>query len=345
MPNQSLKSVAINWKMLSLVQFSLAILVILLHAGRIFPQDSLHFIQKSLFSRVAVPFFAISSSFFYQYQLAQGYCRLKDLILSLRKTYLFWSLIFLPFALVYLAQKSIPLDQVPLALLIALFYTGTCYHLWYIPAFLTGYSLIHFFRRFLSLKTCLFISLILYSFGLLETYSAYTAGTLIGHFYQTYQHIFWTARNGIFYMPVFVCLGELAYQFHLKKLKYSQLKTGLCLSLLTFALEGWIVFRHQGIDKNFFLGLLPLSLFLFTWTIQTPLLSSKNDQTLRVLKSLSRYYYFIHPIFIEIGFLCFPSNHRQDWQQGIKVFVLTLILTHVVSWRMVKYLSKKTLDS
>ncbi|MET3558489.1 hypothetical protein ABID29_001614 [Streptococcus rupicaprae] len=341
MPKDSPQSLSINWNMLCLIQFCLAILVILLHAGRVFPQDSLHFIQKSLFSRTAVPFFAISSNFFYQHQLVQGHTPLKHLIFSLGKTYLFWSLLFLPFALIYLAHKAIPLSQIPLALLVALFYTGTCYHLCYIPAFLTGYSLIHFFRKFLTLKTCLLISIILYCFGLLETYSAYTAGSRIGDLYQAYRNIFWTARNGIFYMPVFICLGELAYSFYFKKENSYPLKTGLILSILAFALEGWIIFQNQGIDKNFFLALLPLSFFLFSWTIQTPLLKQKNYQTLRLLKPLSRYYYFIHPLFIEMGFLLFPSPHRQDWQEGIKVFILTLILTQVFAWITVTYQSKK----
>lgn len=54
----------LNTSLLTLVQFIGAILVITLHCRRLFEADQLHFIQKSIFSRMVVPYFMVTASFF-----------------------------------------------------------------------------------------------------------------------------------------------------------------------------------------------------------------------------------------------------------------------------------------
>lgn len=325
---------SINWNFLSLVQYLLAILVICLHAGRIFPQDDLHFIQKSLFSRLAVPFFLVSSSFLWAYQMDQQKKSLRQLQGSFIKTYLFWSAIFIPYLLFYLYQQKISLPYWPVAGLIALFYSGSCYHLWYMSAYFWGYQLMTWFQKRWGFILSLGLALILYLFGLLETYSAYTQESLLGQVYARYQEIFWTARNGLFYAPIFIGLGQLAYR-HYQKTYLKQSGLYLIFSLLLFGLEGYLIFIKQGIDKNFFLSLLPVTYFFFHWIIKNPFLKNSN-LSFQQLKRLSRYYYFIHPIFIELGFLFFPSKNRQDWDKGLLVLSFCLICTHLVSLFIIK---------
>ncbi|WNO77726.1 hypothetical protein RMQ61_07445 [Streptococcus suis] len=61
MPN---KPKPLNTSLLSLFQFLGAVLVIALHCRRLFEADQLHFIQKSIFSRMVVPYFMVTASFF-----------------------------------------------------------------------------------------------------------------------------------------------------------------------------------------------------------------------------------------------------------------------------------------
>ena len=56
----------VNYALLSLFQYIAAILVILVHCQRLFEHEALHFIQKSMFGRMAVPFFLISSAYFFR---------------------------------------------------------------------------------------------------------------------------------------------------------------------------------------------------------------------------------------------------------------------------------------
>lgn len=70
-------SVKINYSMLCLLQYSFAILVILLHGRRIFAPEPLHFIQKRLFSRMVVPFFIASSRFLLTERLTHQTTNLK----------------------------------------------------------------------------------------------------------------------------------------------------------------------------------------------------------------------------------------------------------------------------
>lgn len=49
---------SVNYAMLSLFQYVASILVVLVHCQRLFPNEILHFTQKSMFGRMAVPFFS-----------------------------------------------------------------------------------------------------------------------------------------------------------------------------------------------------------------------------------------------------------------------------------------------
>ncbi|MGT2784208.1 acyltransferase family protein [Streptococcus merionis] len=317
----------VNTNLLSLCQFMLAILVIALHCQRIFENDSLHFIQKSLFSRLAVPFFMLSTGFFLAKAQKEGRS-LKQWAAKFGKTYLFWSVFYLPYALSYFAQTQLSISFFPAGLLVALLYTGTCYHLWYLAAVLEGVCLLSFLEKYLNSKIVFLICLSLYSFGLLETYFAYLDDSGLGVLYQNYQKIFYTARNALFFAPIFLYLGAWTYHHYRHPILVKRLKTKLSLSLLAFIGEGWLIFQNQGIDKNFFLSLIPVTLLLFNWAIRSSLFREKAWQK---LKAYSVYYFFLHPIFVEISFAWLNTKDWPIWTKGQLAFVIALILTHALS--------------
>ena len=61
----------VNYALLSLFQYIASILVILVHCQRLFEHEALHFVQKSMFGRMAVPFFLISSAYFFRVRWKQ----------------------------------------------------------------------------------------------------------------------------------------------------------------------------------------------------------------------------------------------------------------------------------
>lgn len=318
----------INYQMVSLVQFILAILVIMLHSSRIFQYDVYHFIQKSIFSRMAVPFFIVCSSFFIREKALQDTNYQKRYIKKYIKTYLFWSAIFIPYGLSYFLSLTLSPILIPLGLLIAIFYTGICYHLWYIPSFLTGSYLVDTVLKKINFKYVILLSLILFSIGSIETYSAFLKNTRLLSIYSNYTSIFFTSRNGLFFTPIFVCIGYILYDYreHYMYNQYYSFK--LFIAFLFLCLEGLIIFPNQGFDKNFLFMLIPFSMFLFNWSIRTEIFRNKSFYK---LKQLSTLYFFIHPIFIELFSISPIAFKLHTPYFGLIKFMFTLINTHLLS--------------
>ena len=296
----------VNYAMLSLFQYMASILGILVHCQRLFENEVLHFTQKSMFGRMAVPFFLISSAFMLKSSLAKKQ-DMKLYIKRILKQYLLWSGIYVPYALAYFWTLPVQKHYAPLALLAGLLYIGLCYRKWGVR------------------KTGIFL-LLLYVVGSIETYYAYFSHSWLTQSFDAYAKIFFTTRNGIFYTPIFIYLGYLLYDYQQSSIFRKDYGKKLFLSGLLLLLDGWIVFIHQGIDKNFFLALPLFALFLVNWILRTRI---GQNWHLYHLKELSVLYFFLHPIFIESSFYLLQKTDFAKWQQGRIVFLLTLLLTHL----------------
>ena len=327
-----------NYQMVSLLQFVFAILVIMLHSSRVFQNDAYHFIQKSIFSRMAVPFFVVCSSFFVRKKTSQNSTYQNKYLKNYVKTYLVWSAVFIPYGLFYFSSLSLPPVLIPLGLLVALLYTGICYHLWYIPAVLTGTYLVNRALRRVRFKYTIFLSLVLFAVGSIETYSAFFENTKLLSIYESYASVFFTSRNGLFFIPIFVCIGYLLYDYREHTTFTQHYLIKLLVAFLALCLEGFIIFPKQGIDKNFLFALIPFSMFLFNWAIRTELF---RDKSFYKLKQLSTLYFFIHPIFIEIiSIPALVSLFKVSYFGWIK-FLFTLISTHLLSLVILKTIQVK----
>lgn len=332
----------INYQMVSFLQFIFSRLVIMLHSSRLFQNDAYHFIQKSLFSRMAVPFFIVCSSFFIQAKTSQDPTYPKKYFKNYVKTYLVWSVIFFPYGLFYFYSLSLPSAMIPLGLLVAILYTGMCYHLWYIPAFLTGSYLVNAALKKFHWKIVFFVSFVLFTFGSIETYFAFLKDTPMLSIYSSYTTIFFTSRNGLFFAPVFVCIGHFLYDYKESRLFSQNCFTKLLLAFLLLCLEGLLIFPNEGIDKNFLFTLIPFSMFLFNWAIRTDLF---RDQSLYKLKKLSTFYFFIHPIFIELISIPSIAGRFGVASFGWVRFIFTFISTHFLSIIMIQLTRQKEMNS
>lgn len=232
----------VNYALLSLFQYIASVFVIMVHCQRLFEHETLHFVQKSMFGRMAVPFFLISSAYFFRVRWKQEPqdMKLTLYIKGILKVYGFWSLVYLPYALTYFQSLHLPLYLAPLAILAALFYIGMSYQLWYIPAFLLGLLLVHFLYRKLGPKKTFALLLILYALGAIETYHAYLSPSLLTNCYDAYAKLFFTSRNGLFYTPIFIYLGYFLADYG--QIALFQKKRWLSLFLASLFLAGrdWI---------------------------------------------------------------------------------------------------------
>ena len=319
-----------NTSSISFFQYLFAIAVILVHSGRLTSYEPLHFGLKSMLGRLAVPYFIVCASFFLKQSLGNSQ-KIKAYLVKIVKTYLFWSFVYLPYAWVFFSSLHLPVYLFPAGVLIALIYLGMCYQLWYIPAFLLGLFLVNQLVKRLGMVWTGFLALLLYCWGLIETYSAYLDTTSLLKGYQLYSNLFFTARNGLFYTPIFIYMGYYLYDhFHAQTFRIHRWQK-LALSFGLLCLEGIIIFQHQGIDKNFFFLLPFVTVYFVNACLRSSFLKSYD---LQYLKQLSIALYFSHPIFIEwarYGFSSLPLSYPD---RGKLIFVTALFGSHLFGLAM-----------
>ena len=319
-----------NTSSISFFQYLFAIAVILVHSGRLTSYEPLHFGLKSMLGRLAVPFFIVCASFFLKQSLGNSK-KMKAYLVKIVKNYLFWSFVYLPYAWLFFSSLHLPIYLFPAGVLIALIYLGMCYQLWYIPAFLLGLFLVNQLVKHLGMVWTGLITFLLYCWGLIETYSAYLDTTSLLKGYQLYSNLFFTARNGLFYTPIFIYMGYYLYDhFHAQTFRIHRWQK-LALSFGLLCLEGIIIFQHQGIDKNFFFLLPFVTVYFVNACLRSSFLKSYD---LQYLKQLSIALYFSHPIFIEwarYGFSSLPLSYPN---RGKLIFVTALFGSHLFGLAM-----------
>ena len=326
-----------NTSSISFFQYLFAIAVIVVHSGRLTSYEPLHFGLKSMLGRLAVPFFIVCASFFLKQSLGNSK-KMKAYLVKIVKNYLFWSFVYLPYAWLFFSSLHLPIYLFPAGVLIALIYLGMCYQLWYIPAFLLGLFLVNQLVKRLGMVWTGFLALLLYCWGLIETYSAYLDTTSLLKGYQLYSNLFFTARNGLFYTPIFIYMGYYLYDhFHAQTFRIHRWQK-LALAFGLLCLEGIIIFQHQGIDKNFFFLLPFVTVYFVNACLRSSFLKSYD---LQYLKQLSIALYFSHPIFIEwarYGFSSLPLTYPD---RGKLIFVTGLFGSHLFGLAMLWVRDKK----
>nr|WP_159797123.1 acyltransferase family protein [Streptococcus halichoeri] len=321
-----------NTSMISLLQYLFSILVILVHSGRLFSQDAIHFTFKSFLGRMAVPYFLICTAFFLRGRMHQGLCH-QAYFRKLIKKYSIWTLIYLPYSYFFFESLNIAKVYLLPGFIVAFLYLGMSHTLWYIPAVILGWVIIQGLLKYLGTRGTVITVVALYCIGALETYSAFVQPTKFYPLISAYMSVFQTTRNGLFYTPIYLLAGYLLYDYFNTELFTTSRGLKYTVFLLLLAVENVLIYFNQGLDKNFFL-LGPLcAVFLFNWSIRTSLF---KDYCLSHLKQLSVYYFFLHPLFIGIVSYCLKATPLAVPNQGKVIFVVTLALTHASALLIMK---------
>ena len=183
--------------------------MILVHSGRLTSYEPVHFGLKSILGRLAVPFFIICASFFLKKSLKDAR-KMKAYLVKIVKTYVFWSCVYLPYAWIFflvsnsclsLSSRNLDCSGLLGDVLPALVY----------PSLLLGLFLVNQLVKRLGMVWAGGSPCSLYCWGLIETYSAYLDTTSLLKGYQLYSNLFFTARNGLFYTPIFIFMGYYLY--------------------------------------------------------------------------------------------------------------------------------------
>lgn len=267
--------------------------------------------------RVAVPFFFMVTGYFVLAGLDAGKIRrqLKKLLFY----YLIAIVLYVPVNWYAGRLQGLTAAMVLQELLVQ----GTFYHLWYLPALMTGLLLSWGLLRFLGNKGALAVSAVLYLLGLLgDSYYGLAAG--MGPLKAVYEWLFGlleNTRNGFFLAPLFLIFGALFHDGQktrdtaalpgpeeLKEpvkpgqpkgehLNRKILRQGICLavSLAAMTAEGLLVHRAGWPHHDSMYLLLPMvMIFLFDLLLRLPVPGRP------VLRQLSLWIYLLHPLVIVV---------------------------------------------
>lgn len=295
-------------------QLVAALLVVLIHCGRLAENEVVHFVLKSILCRIAVPFFLILNGYFYQ----KGQYTFKKWWCKQRSVYIFWSLLYLPLGILYVQQEKylegVPVWVYPFILIGAFMTIGVFYHLWYFPALMVGMWLVCRTQRY-GYRIQFGIASLLYVIGSAETYSAYLPSS-IAAIYQQYRLLFLTTRNGLFYSFLFILCGFFLAESKQRLFRKRMQELLVCLSVMSVCIEGFVVYQNQGDDKNFLFSLVPIVFLITAFVVRRT--THHAFASAAWARKFSRWCFFVHPLILEFG------QWAYGWS-GFKLFAWTIV--------------------
>lgn len=307
---------------LDILKYVSSILIVLFHINiymeLIYKTD---FIITDCLTRLTVPFFFTIAGYLIAQNENRGEHYIRNYLKELFKTYVIWSIIYLPLGIEYILNMNLPWYLFPVALVVAFLYIGIYYHLWYFPALFFSILILHVAKKKFSLNTLLVISFLLLALGSLESYFGYL-NPFWQNFFQTYYFsIFYTTRNFLFFGLFYVILG---YTIQVKqwiwKTRYDAL---LVLSALLFFFDCILAQITKGIDRNIMISAPFFVFFLFLRILYSPELCPSLNK--RKIRRLSKYYFFVHPYVLEGLFLVHKHYHL------VSIIFLSLLGTHILT--------------
>lgn len=337
--DRNYESKIINYGNLDILKYISAIFIIVLHLRPFYNfSNELDLTFNNIITRICVPIFFLITGYFVSKKEVNNDHYIQDYIKKTIPLYLVWSLLYMPVLIgtivsylptinEYLSKLNIAFPLLvtfiilllPLALLIALIYTGVYYHLWYFPAVIFSLLFLKKWKEKFSLKSLLILSFFLLLFGATETYWGVIPLKFQRLLYY-YYNIFFTTRNFLFFGLFYVVLG---YYLGTKKEVYSKYcfdKWIISLFLLIF--EAILLHDANRLNSNILISCVPLVYYLFICSIYFTNII-KNTKKLR---NLSKYYYLIHPMVIYLLSIVNPPIHNPFIH-----ILLVLAITHIFS--------------
>ena len=277
-----------------------ALLVAAIHTS---PLESVNvtadFILTRVLARVAVPFFMMVTGYFVLYAaVAEGsFQRIWRSLKKIGFLYLAVTLLYLPVQGYKLLGKEAEISIG--ALCRALFFDGTYYHLWYLPAVMIGLPICWVLLRLIG-QYAYAAAMVLYMIGLFgdSYYGLACRIPVLKQVYESMFQIFSQTRNGLFFAPLFLLLGYRAASGR-KERSVKRSRYSFVLYLLLMCAEGLLLHLHTEQEHNSMYLLLPVCMiFLFDALLAGAAVWDVRRGTF--YKTGPMLFYFLHPFMILI---------------------------------------------
>lgn len=297
-----------EYKGIDVFRLIMSILVIVIHTGPLRDYNrAANYLLVNILARVAVPFFFFATGFFlYKKCMKNGIGSVTSYLLKILKEYIFWSIIYYP---IYIAKYS-AISNYTIGHLSKIYLRDFCIfgpycHLWYLHAVLLGTTIIFILLK-IKVKpiNIVIISVPFYTLGL--SYQSYYG--LLSKFFGgnwILKQIFWndTTCNGLYFGFIFIALGMLFAERECIYKNNENKGYGICLlvSIIFLIAEGIICKElkwTRKYDVEMYIGLLPVTWFLFEWLLCNPIKISGSISI--VCRYLSKSVFYIHMIYVYI---------------------------------------------
>ena len=312
-----------RYYLIDLFKFLSAICIVMIHTIATGGREGIiyTFIGKVIYG-IPVPFFFVCSGFLLGEKIIVKKSDVKETTKNYIKRLIiplvFWCLIssFFVFDFSKALSASFWLDFFQ-----KFFFSSWC-AMWYVMGLIVAIILMYPFIKKGKYRLLIIIGIILFFIGLLSgNYYFIIKDTFMENVFASYDKIFLTTRNGVFYGLPFVSLGfYIAYYKSRKEVNYARILTMIIISFIVLVAEAFLLeSKISGESSNMFIStiiLIPMVvLYLSKYKKEKPDWSSLGKYSVGI--------YFTHQ------FINYVYKHFTGLV-GIKLFFL-VIITSLVS--------------
>lgn len=306
-------------------RFIAALLIVAIHTSPLSSfSETGNFIFTRIVSRVAVPFFFMTSGFFL---ISRYTCNAEKLEAFIKKTTLIYVVAILLYIPINVYNGYFKMDNLLPNIIKDIVFDGTLYHLWYLPASIIGAAIAWYLVKKLNYPKALMVASVLYLIGLFGD-SYYGITEKISCLNSLYTYIFQVTdytRNGIFFAPIFFILGGFIAD-NRPQITFGKSFLGFAISLALMLGEAMIL-HHFDLQRHdsMYVFLLPCMYFLFIVILHF------KGKRLVSLRTASLIIYIIHPMMIVVIRLFSKLLHIQKlFVENSIVHYFAVCLTSVV---------------
>ncbi|GKU26443.1 acyltransferase family protein [Clostridium folliculivorans] len=301
-----------------------AILVIVIHTSAFYSLGKIPgAILSNVIARIAVPFFFITTGyFFYDKYNREGY--VKKYVKRILIYYLGFSVAYTVFVFNYIKQRNSTIEITIKNIL----FNGVSGALWYLPALIISILVVALLLKRNWIKALVILSILAYTLGLLgDSYNGLITGTPLESIVEAYNSIFVYTRNGICFGVPFITLGVLINKYSLNnKVKKTRIWIGLFSMFFVFEAY-YLIANNIPRDNNMYISLVLLVPFIFMGLLNSKKVISQRKS--KLYRDMSLWIYCIHELFMMFIIINIPKVATNTVIMFIIVTGLSIVTAYI----------------
>ena len=323
---------------IDIFRFISALLIIAIHTSPLLSySETGDFIFTRIISRVAVPFFFMTSGFFLISRYSRDAEKLRSFVKKTSIIYIASILIYIP---INIYNDYFSMDNLLPNIIKDIVFDGTLYHLWYLPASILGAAIAWWLVKRFSYKKAFIITSLLYVIGMFgdSYYGIASKLSCAGGLYDALFQVSEYTRNGLFFAPIFFVVGGYVADKN-EKLSLKAAVAGFAIFFSCMLAEG-LTLHHFDLQRHdsMYLFLVPCIYCLFGILIHF------RGKRRAQLRNVSLLMYVMHPFVIVVIRLFAKIVHLESLLienslvHFIAVSVSTIVFSFVVNmiWEKIK---------